>query len=80
MPTADRTPRESTNPFQDWMNAMANQRGELDLRLEGVSLRLPFLPQPIELNGTVSVSFHIRELTDKEKDARSAKEIRLMHA
>ncbi|MGD0257559.1 MAG: hypothetical protein ABSB90_06735 [Thermoplasmata archaeon] len=78
MPTVERTPRETPNPFQDWMNAMANQRGEVDLRLEGLSLRLPFMPQPIELNGTVSVSFHVRELTEKEREARAAKEIRLL--
>ncbi len=60
------------------MNAMANQRGELDLRLEGVTLRLPFVPQPVELNGTVTVSFHIRELTDKERDARVAREVRML--
>jgi hypothetical protein len=62
------------------MNAMANQRGELELRLEGVSLKLPFLPQPVELNGTVSVSFHVRELSEKEREARVAKEVRLLHA
>jgi hypothetical protein len=80
MPTTERIPREASNPFQDWMNAMANQHGELDLRLEGVSLRLPFLPQPVELNGTVSLSFHVRELTVKERDARAAKDVRLLHA
>jgi hypothetical protein len=80
MPPSDRSAREAPNPFQDWMNAMANQRGELELRLEGISLRLPFLPQPIELNGTVSISFHMRELTEKEREARVAKEVRLLHS
>ena len=78
MPTADRTSRETPNPFQDWMSAVTNQRGELDLRLEGVSLKLPFLPQPIELNGTITVSFHVRELTEKEKEARAAREVRIL--
>jgi hypothetical protein len=78
MPPVEKASRESANPFQDWMNAMSNQRGELELRLEGVSLKLPFLPQAVELNGTVMISFHIRELTDKERDARVAKEVRLL--
>jgi hypothetical protein len=80
MATTERTPRVATNPFQDWMNAMTDQRGEVELRLEGVSLKIPFLPEPVEVNGTVSLSFHVRELTDKEKEARVAKEVRLLHA
>lgn len=62
------------------MSAMTNQRGEIDLRLEGVSLKLPFLTQKVELNGTVTVSFHMRELTGKEREARIAKEVRLLRA
>jgi len=80
MPPKLKAGPDSANPFQDWMNAMANQHGELELRLEGVSLKLPFISQAVELNGTVLVSFHIRELTDKERDARVAKQIRLLHA
>jgi hypothetical protein len=80
MPTPERPPRASANPFQDWMTAMANQRGELDLRLEGVTLKLPFLSDPVELNGSVTVSFHVRELSEKEREARVAKEVRLLRA
>jgi hypothetical protein len=78
MPNSDRPSHDGANPFQDWMSAMANQRGEFDLRLEGVSLKLPFIPDPVEVNGTVSISFHLRELTDKEREARAAREVRLM--
>jgi hypothetical protein len=78
MPNAERETRDVSNPFQEWMSAMANQRGELDLRLEGFSLKLPFIPDAVELNGTISISFHVRELTDKERTARAAREIRLM--
>jgi hypothetical protein len=80
MPNSDREAREVSNPFQDWMAAMTNQRGELDVRLEGVSLKLPFIPDPVEVNGTVTISFHVRELTDPEKAARVAREVRLMKA
>ena len=72
--------RGGVNVFQDWMDAIANQRGELDLRLEGVSLKLPFIPEPVELNGTVTVSFHVRELSEKEREARAAKEVRQLRA
>jgi hypothetical protein len=60
MPNSDREAREVSNPFHDWMAAMTDQRGELDLRL--------------------TISFHVRELTDPEKAARAAREVRLMKA
>jgi len=36
------------------------------------------MPQAIEVNGAVSVSVHLRALTEKEKAARVAKEVRLL--
>jgi hypothetical protein len=77
---ASNTQRGGANVFQDWMDAITNQRGELDVRLEGVSLKLPFLPEPVELNGTVTMSFHVRELSEKEREARAAKEVRQLRA
>jgi hypothetical protein len=71
-------PRTGSNPFQDWMDAMSNRHGQVDLRLEHVALKLPWIPEAVELNGTVSVTFHMRELTDKEREARVAKEIRAL--
>jgi hypothetical protein len=70
--------RAAANPFQDWMDALANRRGEVDLRLDHVALKLPWIPETVELNGTVSLTFHMRELTDKEREARAAREIRAL--
>jgi len=70
--------RAGTNLFQDWMDALANHQGKVDLRMEHVSLKLPYIPESVELNGTVTISFHMRELTDKERDAHVAKEIRAL--
>jgi hypothetical protein len=65
-----------SNLFQDFVQAIADRHGEMDIRLEHLSLRLPLLKESIELNGTISVSVHMRDLTDKEKQARVAKELR----
>jgi hypothetical protein len=65
-----------TNVFQDFVQAIADRHGQLDIHLEHVSLRLPMLKDSLELNGTISVSVHMRELTDQEKRARVAKELR----
>jgi len=68
--------RDGTNPLNDWMDALTNRHGQVDLHLEHVALKLPWISEPVELNGTVSVTFHMRELTPKEREARVAKEIR----
>jgi hypothetical protein len=70
--------RMGPNPFLDMIEALADRHGEVDFRLEHLTLRLPLMPEPIEVNGAISVSVHLRALTDKEKVARAAKEIRIL--
>jgi hypothetical protein len=65
-----------SNLFQDFVQAIADRHGELDIRLEHLSLRLPMIRESLELNGTITVSVHMRELSDKEKQAHIAREIR----
>jgi hypothetical protein len=67
-----------SNLFQDFVQAIADRHGQVDIRLENISVRLPLLREKIEVNGTISVSVHMRELTDKEKQARVAKELRTL--
>jgi hypothetical protein len=71
-------PSPETNLFQDFVQAIADRHGQMDIRLEHLSLRLPLLKDSLELNGTISVSVHMRDLTDKEKQARVAKELRTL--
>lgn len=78
MANASEESRGAPNPFQEWMDALANRRGEVDLRLDHVALKLPWIPEAVEVNGTVSLTFHMRELTEKEREARAAKEIRAL--
>jgi hypothetical protein len=60
------------------IEALADRPGEDDLRLEHLTLRLPFMPEPMEWNGSLTVSVHLRSLTEKEKAARVAKENRIL--
>lgn len=76
-PTPHRTSGEP-NLILDLVEALSDRQGELDLRLEHLSLRLPMIRESIELNGQVVVSLHLRDLSDKEKAARTAREIRLL--
>jgi hypothetical protein len=67
-----------SNFFQDFVQAIADRHGEVDIRLDHIQLRLPLVRESIELNGTISVSVHVRQLTDKEKQARVARELRVL--
>jgi hypothetical protein len=68
--------RNESNLFLDMVEALANRHGEVDIRLEHLNLRLPLMRESLELNGAITVSVHLRELSDKEKAARIAKEVR----
>lgn len=76
-PTA-RAELAGPNPIVDMVEALSDRQGELSIRLEHLSLRLPMVPGSLEVSGQIAVSLHLRELTDKEKAARSAREIRLL--
>ena len=67
-----------SNLFLDFVEAISDRHGQMDIRLEHLSLRLPLVRESIELNGTITVSVHLRDLTDKEKQARVQKEIRAL--
>jgi hypothetical protein len=60
--------------FEGLIEALADKHSQLDLNFQKVSLRLPGMQQiGVELNGTVTLSVHMRELTDQEKEAFAAK-------
>ena len=50
------------------MEALSNRHGQMDIHLDHVSLRLPLSQRTIEVNGTVSVSIHLRDLSEKEPE------------
>ncbi|MDH2900407.1 MAG: hypothetical protein PXY39_05500 [archaeon] len=62
--------------FEGLIEALADKHSQLDLNFQKVSLRLPGMQQlGVELNGTVTLSVHMRELTDQEKEAFAAKNV-----
>ncbi len=62
--------------FEGLIEALADKHSQLDLNFQKVSLRLPGMEQiGVELNGTVTLSVHMREMTDEEKEALAAKSV-----
>jgi hypothetical protein len=64
------------NPFLELVEALADRHGEVDLHVEHLSLTLPMIRQTVELNGTVTLAVKFRGLTEKEKQANVAREVR----
>jgi hypothetical protein len=60
--------------FERLIEALSDKHSQLDLNFQRVSLRLPGMQQlGVELNGTVTLSVHMRDLTDQEKETFAAK-------
>lgn len=70
------TAGDASNPFLELVEALANRHGEVDVHLEHLSLKLPMIRETVELNGSITVSLKFRELTEKEKQANVAREVR----
>jgi len=68
--------RNVANPLVDLIEALSDRHGELELSLDRVTLKLPLLPDPVEVNGTLTVSMHLRDLSEKEKGAHVARRVR----
>ncbi len=61
------------------IEALADKHSQVDLNFQKVSLRLPGMQQiGLELNGTVTLSVHMRDLTDQEKQALATKNVAMV--
>lgn len=64
--------------FVDVLEALSDKHAQMDLNLQGMAVRIPSLGTSVELNGHVTIAFHVRDMTDTEKEASAAKNVALM--
>ncbi len=55
--------------------ALSDKHTQLDLRLKGLTLNIVGAPVKLELNGTLTVSVHMRDMTKEESAALAAEHI-----
>ena len=60
------------------VEALADKHSQLDINFQNTFIRIPGLGASIELNGLITLTSHLRDLTDEEKQASAAKNIALM--
>ncbi len=74
--TGERIAEAEKGLFEGLIEALANKHSQLDLNFQNVSVRLPGTQQiGVELNGTVTLSVHLREMTDQEREALAARAV-----
>ncbi len=64
--------------FEGLLEALADKHSQLDINLQGVNIKLPSTRLGVELNGLVTLTAHVRDLTEEEKKTSSAKNIAVM--
>jgi hypothetical protein len=79
MADTDPHPGGTANPFVEMVEALSNRHGQVDIRLDRVSMKLPFAGE-VEVSGTLTVSVHLRELTDRERKAHEGRQVRQLSA
>lgn len=62
----------------DFLEALSDKHSQIDINLQGMSVRFPSTGISIEFNGLVTVTSHVRDMTDDEKKASASRNISMM--
>jgi hypothetical protein len=64
--------------FEGILETLSGKYSQFDINLQGMSVRLPRIGMSVDLNGLVTVTCHIRDMTEDEKEASVARNVALM--
>jgi hypothetical protein len=64
--------------FEGILEALADKHSQLDINLQNVALRLPNAGVSVEVSGLVTVTAHVRDLTEDERRASSTRNVAIM--
>lgn len=64
--------------FEGMISALANKHSELELNFDRTTLRFPALQMSVELSGAITLSVHMRDMSEEEKKALASKKIAAM--
>lgn len=78
MPGEKENGSEQRGLFEGLIEALADKHSQVDVNFQSVSLRVPGMQLGLELNGLVTVSVHMRDLTDEEKRSSAARNVSVM--
>ncbi len=61
------------------IESLADKHSQLDINFQKTNIRLPGLEQSVQIDGLVTLSVHVRELTKEEREASSKRNVVLMN-
>jgi hypothetical protein len=73
-----RVPQSSQGWLEGLVEALADKHSQVDINFNGVTMRLPNSPVGVELNGLLTLTVHMRDLTDDEARASAARNVAAM--
>jgi hypothetical protein len=75
MQSTPQTGENERNLFEGLITALANKQSQVDLTFVRTNVRFPGTAVGMELNGTISLVVHMRDLTDEEKQVLASKNV-----
>ncbi len=64
--------------FRSVLEAIGDKYSQLDINFQKTTLKIPGIQQTLELNGLVTLTVHLRDLTEEEKRASAERNVQLM--
>lgn len=73
-----RFPQSGQGWLEGFVEALADRHSQVDINFSGVTVRLPNSPVAVELNGLLTLTVHMRDLTADEARASAARNVAAM--
>ena len=64
--------------LEGFVEAIADRHSQVDINLNGVTLKIPSTDLGVELNGLLTLTVHMRDLTEDEAKASAARNVATM--
>jgi hypothetical protein len=71
-------PEGEKSVFEGILEALSDKHSQIDINLQGMTVRSPRTGMTVELSGLVTITCHVREMTESEKKASAARNVALM--
>lgn len=60
------------------IEALSDKHSQLDISLQGMSVKFPSFGMSMECNGLLTITAHVRDITDDERKASASKNVARM--
>lgn len=69
---------KEVNFLEGLIESLADKHSQLDINFQKTNIKLPGMEKTFEIDGLVTFSVHVRDLTEEEKKASTKKNVVMM--